>query len=229
MGCRGLCHRIDRARCPAASGTLCDGPERVLCIQCRQGRRSYPRINPRSRSRQACPSVRWAWHGRVLRAAHRPCLVHAARARRLQRLPGERGPSRRRGPPSEGCRMMKETPRSFETRGRSDGRFRRQWRQMQEAYHGAGPQAKRSPKEPSAVPGTVISVSQVGFDRSGIITPPIGPEATARLRPARSWKAEGPTRPFGGAGRPMPSAQALSNQQYLTDLEVRDRHETRSS
>ena len=51
--------------------------------------------------------------------------------------------------------MMKETPRSFETRGRSDGRFRRQWRQMQEAYHGAGPQAKRSPKEPSAVPGTV--------------------------------------------------------------------------
>lgn len=118
--------------------------------------------------------------------------------------------------------MIEETPRSFETRGRSDGRFRRQWRQMQEAYHGAGPQAKRSPKEPSAVPGTVISVSQVGFDQSGIITPPIGPEATARLRPARSWKAEGPTRPFGGAGRPMPFAQALSNQQNHTATEVRD-------
>lgn len=122
--------------------------------------------------------------------------------------------------------MIEETPRSFETRGRSDGRFRRQWRQMQEAYHGAGPQAKRSPKEQSAVPGTVTKVSEVVLNHPGNVTPPDGPEATARLRPARSWRAEGPTRPFGGAGRPMPFAQALSNQQYQTDLEVRDRHET---
>ena len=46
---------------------------------------------------------------------------------------------------------------------------------MQEAYHGAEPQAKRSPKERSAVPGTVIMVSQVALDDPGTSLPRLGP------------------------------------------------------
>lgn len=37
--------------------------------------------------------------------------------------------------------------------GLTDGYDERQWRQMQEADHGAGTYGKRSPKERSAVPG----------------------------------------------------------------------------
>lgn len=93
----------------------------------------------------------------------------------------------------------------------------RQWRQMQEAYHGAEPQAKRSPKERSAVPGTVMMVSQVALDDPGIITPPIGQSdgSAPASKIAEVWgptlEATGP-----GAGLPMPSAQALSNQQILS-------------
>lgn len=55
---------------------------------------------------------------------------------------------------------------------------------------------KRSPKEQSAVSGTLIQVSQVVLDHPGRDHVTGGPKATARLRPARSLEARGPTRPI---------------------------------
>jgi hypothetical protein len=70
---------------------------------------------------------------------------------------------------------MIEKPRALDSRGAGLAVGQRQWRQMQDAHHGAGPQAKRSPKERSAVPGTVTMVSQVALDDLGIVTPPDRP------------------------------------------------------
>lgn len=47
----------------------------------------------------------------------------------------------------------------------------RRWHQHGTAYHGAGSQAKRSPKDRSAIPGTVTIVSKVAVNGSGNVTP----------------------------------------------------------
>lgn len=93
---------------------------------------------------------------------------------------------------------------------------RRQWRQMQEVYHGAEPQTKRSPKERSAVPGTVMMVSQVALDDLGIIAPPNRP--TRRLGSGQQDREGMGTDLVGHWPRGWSSyafAQALSNQQSL--------------
>lgn len=109
---------------------------------------------------------------------------------------------------------MMEIPRALGVRGAGLADGQRQWRQVQEADHGAGPQAKRSPKERSAVPGTVTMVSQVALDDLGVVAPPDRPRR--RLGSGQQDRGGmgtdlGAERP--GAGRPMPSARALSNQQ----------------
>ena len=76
---------------------------------------------------------------------------------------------------------MIEDPRASKVCGAGLADGQRQWRQVQEADHGAGPQAKRSPKERSAVPGTVTMVSQVALDGLGVVTPPDRSMAAARL------------------------------------------------
>jgi hypothetical protein len=75
-----------------------------------------------------------------------------------------------------------------------------------------GAKAKRSPKERSAAPGRVTLLPKVAFDGLGRHTTRSA-KATARLRPARS-RRHGTGLDFIGAGRPMPSAQALTIQQY---------------
>ena len=63
-----------------------------------------------------------------------------------------------------------------EITGLTVGTHEIQWRQMQEAHHGAGPKAKRSPKERSAIPGAVTKAPQVALDRLGVVAPPRGPK-----------------------------------------------------
>lgn len=114
---------------------------------------------------------------------------------------------------------MMEIPRALGVRGAGLADGLRQWRQVQEAYHGAGPQAKRSPKERSAVPGTVTMVSQVALDGLGVVTPPDRPRR--RLGSAKQDRGGMGTDPGAerpGAGLPMPSAQALSTSK-ITELE----------
>lgn len=63
--------------------------------------------------------------------------------------------------------MKKETPRSLKRRaGLADG-LNDSGARCRSSYHGAGPKEKRSPKEQSAVPGTLIQVSQVVLDHPG--------------------------------------------------------------
>ena len=109
--------------------------------------------------------------------------------------------------------MKKETPHSFELRGRADRRFEDSGVSRRKPTTGRSQRQKRSPKERSAAPGTVTICFASSSRPSGVVTRPDGPTATVRLRPARSLRALGLTRPFGGASRPMPSAQVLSNQQ----------------
>ena len=75
----------------------------------------------------------------------------------------------------------------------------RQWRQTPNAYHGAGPQAKRSPKERSAVPGTMTLVSQVALDGAGIVTPPTGQD-DGSAQASKIVEAWGPTSEPKGPG-----------------------------
>jgi len=58
-----------------------------------------------------------------------------------------------------------------------------------EAYHGAEPQAKRSPKERSAVPGTVTLVSKVALNDPGKSLPRLGPRRRlgSASKIARVW------------------------------------------
>lgn len=94
---------------------------------------------------------------------------------------------------------MMEIPRALEVRGAGLADGQRQWRQVQEANHGAGPQAKRSPKERSAVPGTVTMVSKVALDDPGMVTPPDRPKRRlgSASKIAEAW---GPTLEPKGPG-----------------------------
>lgn len=94
---------------------------------------------------------------------------------------------------------MMEIPRALEVRGAGLADGQRQWRQVQEANHGAGPQAKRSPKERSAVPGTVTMVSKVALDDPGMVTPPDRPKRRlgSASKIAEVW---GPTLESKGPG-----------------------------
>jgi hypothetical protein len=82
------------------------------------------------------------------------------------------------------------------------------------AYHGAGSQAKRSPKEQGAIPGKVTKLPKAVLDRPAVSPDQMGP----RRRPGSGQQDRGgmgtdlgAERP--GAGRPMPFAQALTIQQ----------------
>jgi hypothetical protein len=70
---------------------------------------------------------------------------------------------------------------------------------------GRDQKAKRSPKEPSAVPGTMIQVSQVGFDRLGRDHVTRWARSDGSAPASKIVEGIGTARPFGGGCRPMPS------------------------
>lgn len=112
-----------------------------------------------------------------------------------------------------GVGMKKETPRSSKRRaGLADG-----WKTVAPAAGmpttGRDPRQKRSPKEQSAVSGTLIQVSQVVLDRLERDHATRWAKATARLRLARSRRCGNGPAIIGGGCSSMPSAQALSNWQ----------------
>ena len=81
------------------------------------------------------------------------------------------------------------------------------------AYHGAGTQAKRSPKDRSASPGRVAKLPKVAINDPGLSRHQIG-QGDGTAPASKIAEAWGQPEPLAGACHPMPSAQALSNQQY---------------
>lgn len=75
-------------------------------------------------------------------------------------------------------------PAHHDTRGHADGRLFRRWHQQGTANHGAGTQAKGSPKGRSPSPGASDRAPKVATDDPAQVARPDRPKATARLRPA---------------------------------------------
>jgi len=81
-----------------------------------------------------------------------------------------------------------------------------------EAYRGAGSHAKRSPKDRSAIPGTVTQVSKVAVNDQGRVTATYRP----KRRPGsgrQDREGIGTTTGFGWGWSSYAFAQALTNRQ----------------
>lgn len=101
--------------------------------------------------------------------------------------------------------MKKETPHSLKCRAGLANGLKDDGARRRKLTMGRDQTAKRSPKERSAVPGTVTSVSKVALDHLGRSHHQMG--ASRRLGSGLQDRGRHRDQPghFGGAGRPMPS------------------------